>query len=867
MGFNLPGGGGTFYYEDSQYLDCDSSNDNNGNTFNGQVMYLNPCWQNQYNNASYASGSFAPFYANSSGSDGSQWQRLALTGHARMLASNAGATCQTHPLDLRYSTNPQAVTGQPCSDPNTCCGRLALDDGTCNDGPTVLASNMCDLIRAMGGLPGVSFNQPTSSARRHSAPEYGTRSARRLLQSMLPALPLDYSGTQYDPNTHLRLNCRTTDSANCAVCDPTLAQPAGASNKMCPDNIDSECGELEQCVAGVCKRLCAPVPLATVFISDEEDFSFKDDCQAQQSLADKQQLPETCTNNPSGGCDVTYCSQFMTGLPAGYDPDQAAITDDGFYTGQWRSSNAAECSSTASDATITCANDPCPQLTQAQCTGTGAPYSYCTWTLGACFNRCAAYTSGTIGNSSDATAQYTACTSDSFCRWDQSQVSRGDQTTACVMNTPRNDCQACKRYMRNIETVNGTVGSSPLVGFGSTGPVYAIVRNKGEPGSGTETGQPAAGTDTCAGGYVTWGRGDGQGYRDAAINTLGRTQDVCAQSYQSFMQLIISDLAVLSKPYPLSGSPIAATLKVGISRLVNGTVTYIPVQRSHTQGFIYDPTSNSIGFKSDPASNSATDVAAALHQPFIPQSGDLIYISYRLWEPVPCNGTCDVDTTCARTVCTSTSSAYTCSATSPCPLGYTCNGGSCSCSIGDLVDICVASPACGACETYDPNSKTCQTVANQCACNTSGQQACNPSGANVCPIGYACDETCVCSAIPTCQGAVFNSDDTVSCAGGNCCAAALNCCTGFASDAATCAATTDKTTCQGLNTCSWVGTSGPCEYRYATCCPTGETARCYSDPESGQNQIYCQASGCTCACGPGFDCDVANNCACFVNGG
>src|SRR5690606_37312816 len=121
-------------------------------------------------------------------------------------------------------------------------------------------------------------------------------------------------------------------------------------------------------------------------------------------------------------------------------------------------------------------------------------------------------------------------------------------------------CQPCKRQRRLNEAVQG---EPSLAGFGAAGPVYAIVRNKGAEGQGTYAG---ADLDQCQGGFVTWGRGDGQAVRDVAIATLGRTQNICADSYRDFMQRVVTDIVALSSPYPLAGAPIAATIEVGIAR-------------------------------------------------------------------------------------------------------------------------------------------------------------------------------------------------------------------------------------------------------------------------------------------------------------
>lgn len=891
--FALPGGGGTFYYENTAYLDCDSSNNNFGNSQNGQAQYLNQCKNPNYNNSTASTARFANFY-------GPSFAERALIAHAGLLHSDPTASCTSQPLDLRFSTNKNLPgNGTPCADPTQCCTRLT---DTCTDGPQVLASQMCDLIRAMGGLPGLSGGTTkalSSSARRHSSPEHGTRSARRLLQSLLPALPLDYSGA-LDAKTHLRLNCRTSDGANCPAngCDPTQAQPAGASGNFCPNNLDSECDALERCVNQQCRRRCAPIPMATVILSDEEDFWFKDECQASQVAADQRSLPQLCRYvdgdpNTVEACTETYCQGIgpSTGHPTGYDPDQAAWNSDGFFSGKWRDPNALECAATGNP--NTCVGDPCPGLSSDQCgcaagdscpvgTGSTQAYDYCYWKNGACQSACVGYTEAPINTQVQADAQKADCVADPRCQWDQSLVRFSSQSNACVLKWPATDCQPCKRFLRNQETIQG---KPSLMGFGPAGPVYAIVRNKGAPGQGGfSLAATAQNEDACKGGDLSWGRGDGQAYRDAAIATLGRTQDVCAASYRNFMQLVTADLAVLSRPYPLSGAPIAATLKIGIARPAGGTTTYIAVPRSRTQGFIYDATNNSIGFKSDPIDGECgsgsggcaadgiiepSEVSYARTATTVPQVGDTIYISYRVWLPVPCLGSCTADQTCARSVCVTPNSGLSCNAATPCLPGYTCTAGTCTCSPGQVVDQCIASPECGACQAFDTTTRTCQTVSDQCVCNASGKQSCNPNGANACSIGWACDETCVCSQVPGC-GTVFNRDDTVSS-----CFAALTCCNAFSQQADDCAAPGNQSqgTCPASGpsaTCKWVAAPSPghCAYKYSTCCPSGAQAKCFADPETGTNAIYCAAASCTCNCSPPTEeCDVAAGCACYHNGG
>ena len=333
-----------------------------------------------------------------------------------------------------------------------------------------------------------------------------------------------------------------------------------------------------------------------------------------------------------------------------------------------------ECTDT--NPATTCVGDPCPNLgTLNACQAFpgcvwNAPYTDGGQSLNilGCSNRCTGHVYPPhVGNAQEANVQKTACLADSACRWDASQVSSGNQgpvgtqVGACVMKQPINDCQPCKRYMRLMDAIGPNPNyqvlnhaPSSLAGFGQTGPVYAIIRDKGLPGEGGPFANSLQ--DACNGGTVTWGRGDGQSYRDLATNTLGRTQDVCAADYTSFMSLVVSDLAVLSTPYPLSQAPIAATIKVGLERPIGGdtnNATFIPVPRSQTTGFIYDASNNSIGFISDPVDGACapnagcsangvieeSEIIYARTLPPVPEPNDVVFISYRFWEPVPC-GVC-----------------------------------------------------------------------------------------------------------------------------------------------------------------------------------------------------------------------------------
>ncbi|MEM6731494.1 MAG: hypothetical protein AAF658_08045, partial [Myxococcota bacterium] len=321
----LPGGGGTFYYEDSFYMDCASQSGFGG---------LDNCGFTEY------VSEFGPFYQGAVTAD-NPVGAVALTGNAGFVGADLADECSNiassllAPVDLNFDTS----AGVDCSaDPLDCCDRL-ID--VCGHGPTVLASQMCDLIRAMGGTPQLIGGEPDPNSRGrrpHSAPELGTLQARRVLENALPALPEDLAD-----QGQLRLNCVSGDT-NCPVAGCRPGETFAGSGAMC--QFDFECGDREFCSSGTCTGFCDIVPVLTVFLSDEEDYYFKDECsgtytfnpgendawaQLASGVADKRQLPSDCRYvdgdprtveacPPIVAGEVDYCDAFSTGRPMGYDP-------------------------------------------------------------------------------------------------------------------------------------------------------------------------------------------------------------------------------------------------------------------------------------------------------------------------------------------------------------------------------------------------------------------------------------------------------------------------------------------------------------------------------------------------------------------
>ncbi|MEL7304717.1 MAG: hypothetical protein AAGJ56_02700 [Myxococcota bacterium] len=915
MSFPLPGGGGTFYYEDSLYMDCRSQSLSGGLDSCGNPDFISE---------------FRPFYE--SGNE-------PLLANAGFIGADIDAECSDltsallAPVDLNFDT----TQGVDCaSDPLECCDRLT---DVCSHGPTVLASQMCDLIRAMGGKPQIIGGVPDANSqgrRAHSAPELGSLQARRVLQDALPAVPEDLAG-----RGQLRLNC-TSGEPNCpSECLPGQTFPAEEGGSC---DVDAQCGPRERCEAGSCIGFCDIVPVLTVFLSDEEDYFFKDECVAPNATidpssldfvqrasgdADRRQLasefryadrdpdnPDQAASSPDprtveelSDIPGDYCDQFFTAgndtLPTRYDPNFAPdlrrfFTDN---TVRWRDALADDQCAPGADS---CAADPCPLAAsegvcgQAQITvcpegGDCAAQDACQWNPDAmsCTSICQVY------NELDtADEARTACIADPACGWDPSQVTAGGGPgSACGYAYPLNDCQACKRLRRRQQSAGG-FGSGPmrLVGLGELGPVYAISRNRGNPGAPTG--------DACEGGAVTWGRGDGSAYRDLAIDTLGRVQDVCADSYQTFVQDIVRDIVSRSAPYPLEGFPISSTIRVGIGRDTdgNGSLEFAEVPRSNTSGFTFDPTTNSLGFKSDPidgvcgtSSCSAdgvieqSEVRFALDAPNVPRPGDVIYVSYRFWEPVPCEEECGDGETCVRALCPDeTGTGQSCDVDDDCEgLNEICQDDQCvlDCTPGDTIDRCIT-PPCGVCETFNPSTGGCIPIADTCSCVENPDEVIFCEDQSSCPAGFTClEDSCICTPVGTCAselGDLIENGGLLPDAAS--CSELEACCDEVAMAAEVCAGL-EQGACDTEPACAFA--DGQCTSAEPLCCPPGNSFVCSQDPESTFFFTDCAPGDCTCEFdaiddqGQPFDCSqdsdcflgcdgfVAPNCpgGCVANGG
>lgn len=999
--YPLPGGGGRFYYEDSQYFDCDVA-----------VRGIGLC-------SSYVG--FESFY--------SAGQRVALTNNAGMLraAPDQVGSCTTALLDI--SEKPADTRTNCATNPSYCCERLT---STCEDGPTVLASQMCDLIRAMGGSPdptgAIAEVSGATSSRAHSGTEMAVRQTRQLLENMLPALPANSSDV--NAKYHLRLDC-------CSSCDPSSpstncrSQCCRSCNpNKCPSNDPDCCSHptlgLDCNISSSCApcdprdaSYCPIVPPVVIMLSDEEDFWFKDDCGTSrltnapsQDVVDHMQLPARCRYadayysasalpNPETEeeCPEAHCRQFDTKPPPGYNPDISGVDNvsslklrpacsrvvEGLCkstpgcswtttctatTGvngvscapsnlcnmtegcAWANNdcreNGTSCSASYDSRETTCVADPCPFVEDQTACNTQWN-GRCKWNT--LMNKCKSACSFYYKQSGEKLlADKDICLADPNCSWNagamRSVSVENLNPYPCQPKYPLNDCQACKRARRTLDAVQGegykacknytkeqcdtkvscvwdaasnlcaadtaakcaainTSTSIPagvrehacrasfmckwdatngctqrdLIGFNNVGGrVYAVIRDKGEPGRPDDKG--VLSIDDCRGADITWGRGDGQSYRDIATKTAGSVQNVCANSYSYFMNQVIKDIVVLSVPYPLTAPPIASTIKVGISRKnASGGYEYFEVPRSDTQGFIYDPTANSIGFKSDPVDNDcrydtsggichadgvfeASEISSASQAPHIPVDGDIVYISYRSWLPVPCEGACADDQTCMRVLCSAdrNNNPAACSNGTCALWPMECVSGQCllDCEVGSVIERCVPSVACDACQQYDAGQGKCVDIADgdanarSCLCPPAGATPCTPGLPGACAPGMHCGEGCTCELNTSCRDG-FNADGSV-----NNCDEAKNCCAALRENEAICNAQLSQELCGDQTDaygCRWDTQLG-CVSDGTPCCTESELAKCVSNGELGKDFITCVET-CECVgtpCTTGLEC-------------
>jgi hypothetical protein len=682
--------------------------------------------------------------------------------------------CARMSLDLSRHAGPRDVScGGTDESTDVYCERVL---SACQNGLANFSSQVCDLIWSMDGVCG-------SSGRPYASVEQALRSTMHFINRVAPARhALSADGSSWDP-LHLRQWCSDPSNTDAcpASCDPrpkankiiTIFPPyevgcfidgdcmpgercllsygfpdaghAGdpnvchsANGKCCYQlhqcTVPAECAAGQICRAGpgcegsCCYDDCDMVPLITVLLSDEEDAYFKDDCRNPALTPDTQdgfdfeQLPIRCLFNGAAGCTLQYCTENV--WPSGC--------------------SGASCQRFTTDWTVN---------HDAQTEELPGSTGYSTQFAASCGDDAAPHCRGTHYHD--------------YYSYD------GDVAPTSYAN----DCAACKRFLRWTEL---TEFLKPY------GPVYAITRKQGRPGSTT---------NTCGSGVAAMNRGDGQAYRDIASATGGRVTDVCLYQnvgYQDFLQLIIADAQAALRPYALQGTPIAATIKVGIYGPTRGQMLSDPtvtcegmsdgwgiclLQRSRFNGFNYDSVRNALTFQATPIDGAGGPLDGRIDQaeidyartgPNLPKTGEVVIVSYRFWINLPCNDSCTQTERCIRQDCLPGSTIPT---SKPCVAG-TCRDGEicdadsdppqCVVPCGDgLVDYCRQCASncglgCGNCETcsLDPGNPGCYVCVphnDLCVCNPDPMNitTCNPNQSGQCGPGLCCDESCVCQPCPT----------------------------------------------------------------------------------------------------------------------
>jgi hypothetical protein len=216
------------------------------------------------------------------------------------------------------------------------------------------------------------------------------------------------------------------------------------------------------------------------------------------------------------------------------------------------------------------------------------------------------------------------------------------------------------------------------------------------------------------------------------------------------MQRIVNTVVGSTSPYRLERQPVTSTLKVRVRNM--------DVPRSRSDGFDYEPVSNSVVFWGNR---------------YRPNMGDEVVISFRLWQPCPGLGA-------------------TCSTTSECCAPQVCNLGRCSAPCAALNAACMRDADCcapnacvsGRCAppaTCRPSGETCRVDAECCAparclmgtCGT--PPPCRPNGMSCTTNDDCCSQTCTSGRCepPPCRpisGMCTSASDccSQSCANGQC---------------------------------------------------------------------------------------------------
>lgn len=313
----------------------------------------------------------------------------------------------------------------------------------------------------------------------------------------------------------------------------------------------------------------------------------------------------------------------------------------------------------------------------------------------------------------------------------------------------------------------------------------------------------------------------GNGYVEVIGATGGIFYSPCeANPGAGSLQAIVDAVSGAASQFVLTGNPISATLKVGLTRVGSNTTTVVP--RSKQEGFDYDPVSNSIFFR------------GVTHRP---AAGDRITVSYRVWaEPLPPCG-------------------------EPCSPGQACDPGLgvCLCDLGACDANCGPNSVCGTdCQCACPSNCNGNCAPGQ-VCNTTNCQCECPSDCGGCPAGTECNrDTCACECDSTCGGACGSGP--LECNDGICaCECPSDC--GGCGPGTLCNSSTCECSCPPDCACPGSGICNPAN-NCACECPFD----CGGCPDG----TICNANTCACECGVRCDqgcpkgqvCDPNNQCAC-----
>ena len=207
----------------------------------------------------------------------------------------------------------------------------------------------------------------------------------------------------------------------------------------------------------------------------------------------------------------------------------------------------------------------------------------------------------------------------------------------------------------------------------------------------------------------------GTGYIEMVAATGGTFYSPCNANPGQALQAIVDAASGSASQFQLSQAPIAAAIKVGLSRQGTGATVVVP--RDKRNGFDYDATANAIFFR------------GAVYRP---NTGDTVTISYRTWgQPVvACGGPCGPRQICDQQL-------------DVCRCDFVACGASCG-----AFAICNASCDCGCapdCGGTCAGRTRCDAASCTCEC---------PTDCGGCPAGTQCDPGgCACVCLPNCGGA------------------------------------------------------------------------------------------------------------------